>query len=196
MDRMGETVDSDYNPAPRFLKQIGSKLLAWMIGGAALILFIASSVRHALFQSGAFDLGYFDQSAYLISQGQPPIVSFWGFHFLGGHADWMVYPLALLYRIYPDVHWLFAVQAIALALGALPTYHLARQSGIKETQAITLAAVYLLYPLVFNLNLFDFHPEVMALPVLLAAVLAARTNRIGGFIACTVLFWGVGMHCR
>jgi uncharacterized membrane protein len=29
----------------------------------------------------------------------------------------------------------------------------------------------------FNINLFDFHPEVMALPALLAAILAARQSK-------------------
>lgn len=167
-----------------------NKALAWMIGVSALILFACSSLRHALFQSSAFDLGYFDQAIYLISQGQPPIVSFWGYHFLGGHADWVLYLLSLLYKIYPDVHWLFAVQAAALALGALPTWHLARGAGLKEAQAIAMAAVYLLYPLVFNINLFDFHPEVLALPALIGAILAARLARTGWFCLSIIFILG------
>lgn len=166
--------------------------VGWLVGLSAILLFVCSSVRHALFQSSAFDLGYFDQAIYLISQGESPIVSFWGYHFLGGHADWVLYGLALLYKIYPAVHWLFAVQALALALGALPTWHLARQAGLKASQARAIAVAYLLYPLVFNLNLFDFHAEVMALPALLGAVLAARLNRPGWF--CLAIFFILG--CR
>lgn len=161
-----------------------------MIAVSAIVLFVGSSVRHALFRSSAFDLGWFDQAVYLISQGQPPIVSFAGFHILGDHAAWIFYPLALLYRIYPTVHWLFAVQAIALAIGALPTWHLARQAGLKDAMATTIAAVYLLYPLVFNVNLYDFHPETIAVPALLGAVLAARTGRIGWFCGLIVLTLG------
>ncbi len=164
--------------------------LTWMIGGSVLLLFGCSSLRHALYQSSAFDLGYFDQAIYLISQGQTPIVSFWGYHFMGGHADWILYGLALLYKIHPNVHWLFAVQAVALALGALPTFYLARQAGLKESQATAMAGVYLLYPLVFNLNLFDFHPEVMALPAILGAILAARLNRLGWFCASVAFILG------
>ena len=145
-----------------------------IIGVAAAILFICSSVRHALFQSNAWDLGIFDQAVYLISQGQSPISSFLDFHILGDHAALILYPLALLYKIHPDVHWLLAVQAVALALGALPTWRLALQAGLKASQAVAIAFVYLLYPLVFNLNLFDFHPEVIALPAIFWAVLAAR----------------------
>lgn len=148
--------------------------VALMVGISALILFICSSLRHALFQSTALDLGWFDQAVYLISKGQPPIVSFSGFHILGDHAAWIFYPLSLFYCIYPDVHWLFAVQAVALALGAWPTWSLALQAGLKESLAVAMAAVYLLYPLIFNINLFDFHPEVIALPAMLGAIWAAR----------------------
>jgi uncharacterized membrane protein len=143
-----------------------------------------------LFQSSVFDLGYFDQAIYLISQGKTPIVSFWGYHFMGGHADWILYFLALPYKIYPDVRWLFVIQAVALALGALPTWQIARQAGLKETQALAMSAVYLLYPLVFNLNLFDFHPEVMALPAILGAILAARKGRIGWFCLSIIFILG------
>jgi len=167
-----------------------SKALAGIILVSVSILFVCSSLRHALFQSSAFDLGYFDQAIYLIAQGKTPIVSFWGYHFLGGHADWILYLLALPYKIYPDIHWLFAIQAVALALGALPTWHIARQAGLKETQALAMAAVYLLYPLVFNLNLFDFHPEVMALPALLGAILAARNRRMGWFCLSIIFILG------
>ena len=166
------------------------KTVGWMMGVSALILFLCSSLRHALFQSTAYDLGWFDQAIYLISQGQPPIISFYGIHLLGGHAEWIVYLLARLYKIYPTVYWLFAVQAISLAIGAWPTWSLARQSGLKESVAIAMASAYLLYPLIFNLNLFDFHPEVMALPIFLAVILAARLNRIGWFCVGTILILG------
>ena len=164
--------------------------LGWMIGATALILFACSSLRHALFQSNAWDLGIFDNAVYLISQGQQPFVAFRGLHILGDHAAWILYPLALLYKIYPDVHWLFAVQAISLALAALPIWQLARQAGLKETQATAMAVAYLLYPLIFNVNLFDFHPEVIALPAILGAILAARKDKILWFSLAILVILG------
>ena len=157
------------------------RTISFLIGISTLILFVCSSLRHALFQSNALDLGIFDNALYLISQGQEPFVVFRGIHILGDHAAFILYPLALLYKVYPDVHWLFAIQAIALSLGALPTWYLARHAGLKETQATAIACAYLLYPLVFNVNLFDFHPEVIAIPAILAAVLAARLGHLGWF---------------
>ena len=164
--------------------------IGWIVGIAALVFFACSSFRHALFQSGAFDLGFFDNAIYLISQGQRPFVTFNSIHILGDHAAYLLYPLALLYKIVSNIHWLFAVQAVALALGAMPTFYLAKEAGLTKAQAVDMAAVYLLYPLVFNVNLFDFHPEVMALPAILAAVLAARLDRIGWFCLCIIVILG------
>jgi uncharacterized membrane protein len=153
---------------------------------AGTILFVASSLRHWLYQSHGYDLGWFDQAVYLISTGQNPIVSFGGFHILGDHAAIIFYPIALLYKIYPDVHWLFAIQAIALAGAGVPLYHLSLQAGINRHQATTIVFAYLLYPLVFNKSLFDFHTEVIAIPCFFMAVLAARSKRIVTFILALV----------
>ena len=153
----------------------------------SLIFYLCSSTRHALFESNAFELGIYDQVAYLISQGQTPFSSFLEIHHMGNHAAWVMYFVALLYKIYPEVHWLLLVQAVSLALGALPTWSLARQAGLNNSIAWAIACIYLLYPLVFNVNLFDFHPEVIALPALLAAILAARLNKTVWFCAAIVL---------
>ncbi|MCC3422284.1 MAG: DUF2079 domain-containing protein, partial [Microcoleus sp. PH2017_07_MST_O_A] len=61
------------------------------------------------------------------------------------------------------------------------------QAGLKNSIAWAIACIYLFYPLVFNVNLFDFHPEVIALPALLAAILAARLNKTLWFCAAIVL---------
>ena len=157
---------------------------------ATLIFFICSSLRHAFFYSTGFDLGIYDQVVYLISQGESPISSFLGYHHLGNHAAWAVYPLGLFYMIYPDVHWLLLLQAICLALGSWPTWCLARLAGLNQGQAVAIAISYLLHPVIFNLNLFDFHPEVMALPAILGAILAARLKRIFWF--CIAIIWVLG----
>jgi uncharacterized membrane protein len=188
MESSADSIKASGNDTEKLTRaRLMPKAVGWMIGVSALILFVCSSVRHALFQSSAFDLGIYDQVIYLMSQGQPPISSFLGFHHLGNHTAYSVYLLGLLYKIYPTIHWLFAVQAIGLSLGALPLWHLARQAGLKESQATAMSAVYLLYPLIFNLNIFDFHPEVMAVSVILGAVLAARLGKIAWF-CCAIIF--------
>ena len=154
---------------------------------STLVLFSCASLRHWLFQSNALDLGWFDQSLYLISQGKPPIVSFSDDHILGDHAAFIFYPLSLFYIIYPNVHWLFFVQAIALSIAIFPLWLLAKRAGLKDNLALTIIGVYLLYPLIFNVNLFDFHSEVIALPAIFLAVLAARLHKFIQFLVAILL---------
>lgn len=168
------------------------KRLVQLTAISAIGLFLCSSIKHGLLASGAYDLGYFDQATYLISQGQEPIVSFWGYHFLGGHADWILYPIALLYKLLPTVQWLFAIQALALASGHLGAWMLATQARLKGLEAWSIVFAYGLYPLVFNLNLFDFHPEVIALPLLMVAVWAARADRLWIYAGVLILI----LACR
>jgi len=160
-----------------------------IIGISALILFISSIIRHELFNSSG-DLAFFDQTVYLVSQGELPISSVLGFHILADHSAWILYPIALLYKIYPHVYWLFAVQSIALSLGAFPTYLLAIQAGLKENQAIAIVIVYLLYPVLYNSNLCDFHPDTIAVPAILTAVLAARKGKLIWFCISVLIVLG------
>ncbi len=163
--------------------------IGWMIGVGTLILFTASSLRHFLFQSTALDLAVFDQWIYLTSQGLPPISSFFGFHMIGDHAAFILYLIALPYRIYPNVHWLFAIQAFALAIGCLPIYTLSLQTGLSVTYARAIAVSYLLYPALFNINFFtDFRPEAIAVTAILWAMwagIAGKTRQL--IIAITLI---------
>lgn len=174
----------------KFFKLTPPPILIVIMAVTMVFFFLISLIRHSLFRSTGFDLGIYDQVIYLISQGLTPLSSILGFHHLGNHAAWAVYPLALLYKIYPSVCWLFFVQAIFLTLGAWPVWGLARLANLSEKSSITLALVYLLYPVIFNVNLFDFHPEVMSIPILIWAILAAKLDKIFWFILAII--WVLG----
>lgn len=156
---------------------------------STLILLASSIARHELFNSSG-DLAFFDQCIYLISQGKPPISSVLGFHILADHAAWILYFIALLYKIYPTIYWLFIVQSLALASGSIPIYILSKKAGLKQNQAIIISVIYLLYPVIYNSNLCDFHPDTIAVLGILTAVLAARTRKIGWFCISILIVLG------
>ena len=145
-----------------------------------LVLFFFSSFRHSLFHSGAGDLGIFDQGVYLISQGISPVSSIITekIHILADHAALILYPLSILYKIYPNVYWLFLVQAIALSIGVIPVFKLAIHHEVSHRQGYLLALIYTLSQVIFNANLFDFHPDVIAVPFFLWSVLWARLGKV------------------
>jgi len=163
-------------PGTRWLGPV--MIVAWGILAAAAL------ARHSLNASNLFDLGIFDQALWLISRGLPPISTTLGFHILGDHASLALYPLAALYWLPRPLFWLLCLQALALALIPLPVLRLARQAGLDNRWALTAAATSLLYPAVFNLSLYEFHPEVLAVPLLLTATWAGLEGRHGVLAIC------------
>jgi uncharacterized membrane protein len=159
-----------------------------LVSLTSLIFFGFSSLRLALFRAGT-DLAFFDQLLYLRSQGLPPVSSLLeGVHLIGDHGAFVLYPISLLYSIYPDIHWLLAVQALALALGAIPVYALSLESGLSVGYARAIAASYVLYPALFNINFYtEFRSETIAVPALLWAVWAGKTGRLWQLVFSVLL---------
>ncbi len=151
-----------------------------------LVLLSSSLAHHMLFQSTLWDLGIFSQAVFLISRGETPLITTLGFHILSDHASVILYPLAILYWLWPRLEILFVVQSLSFALGTLFIYNLAKQKNLNEQWSLVGAACYLLYPALFNINLFDFHPEAIAVPALLWAVQAGITRRPWQ-LACAIL---------
>ncbi|MBU6427398.1 MAG: DUF2079 domain-containing protein [Cyanobacteria bacterium REEB65] len=169
----------------------GRRVVAWVVVAAG-VLALCGWLRHALLWSNLYDLGIFDQAIYLISRGLPPVSTTLGFPILGDHASFILYPIALLYRLRPTVDWLFILQGLGLAAGALPIAALARDVGLEASWQAALAGAYLLYPAVFNVALYDFHPETLAVPALLWAVVWGRQGRWFPFV-CACLW---AMSCK
>jgi uncharacterized membrane protein len=151
-----------------------------------LVLFFSSLTRHMLFQSTLWDLGIFSQAAFLISRGEIPLITTLGLHILSDHASVILYPLAIFYWLWPGPEILFVVQSLSFALGSIFIYNLAKQKDLSEDWALVGVAYYLLSPVLFNANLCDFHPDVLAVPALLWAVQAGLTRRPWQLV-CAVL---------
>ncbi len=138
---------------------------------------MCSAARHSLLQSNAYDLGLFDQWIWLVSQGLPPYSSMEGVHLLADHGAWALYLAALPYQLHSSVQWLFASQALGLSLTAIPLWYLGKQAGLKEKLCWLICGIWWLQPVVFNANLFDFHPEVWIMPALAGCYWASRAEK-------------------
>jgi uncharacterized membrane protein len=141
--------------------------------------------RHRGFGSRAFDLGIYDQALWLISAGYPPVVTIRGLHILGDHFTPILYPLALLYRLGGGTETLLWVQTIALALGAVPLHRMGTRLSRSPGVGLVAGGLYLLYPPLRGVNLFDFHPIALAVPGLLFALdFAFQRRAIPFLLAC------------
>ena len=165
----------------------------WLVCALLVGLFWSlAALRHTLLQSNGFDLGIYDQVAWQMSQGLEPRSTLIKLHHMGNHGAWVFYAITPLYWLAPSVHWLFLTQAVGLILTAWPLWHVAAQAGLKVRWRWLICGLWWLQPVVFNVNLFDFHPETWAMPLLALAIWANRAERRWLWLAC--LFAAMG--CR
>src|SRR5438034_3846398 len=106
------------------------KVLLWSAIAAYAAAFSALSVlRHRAFQTGRFDLGNMVQAVWSTAHGHPLRITGLrgdGISRLAAHFDPILAVFAPLWLLWPSPDLLLVSQAIAVALGALPVFWLAR----------------------------------------------------------------------
>ena len=164
--------------------------LWWCSAVLGLLGWGCSALRHHLLQSNAYDLGLFDQWAWLIGRGLEPVSSMEHVHVLADHGAWLLYGAGAAYGLLPSVHWLFASQAIALSFTAIPIWWLSQQAGLSPKHCWLACALWWLQPVVFNTILFDFHPETWVMPAFALALWAERAEKPRLWFALLLLMLG------
>jgi uncharacterized membrane protein len=155
---------------------------AFVAGFSWLVLY-----KHAHLGTRAFDLAIFDQGLWLLSEGETPFVTVRGLHLFGDHSSFIMIPLVPLYWIWPDVRVLLVLTVLAMAAGGALVYAAARAENINPWPAAAMGVGFLLLPAV-QWQVWDtFHPEVLAVPLLLAAYLLTLRNHPGGALGLLAL---------
>lgn len=147
-------------------------LLAVGIGAYAAGFAALSVLRHDAFFTGRFDLGNMVQAVWSTAHGHPLRMT--GLHGaqisrLGAHVDPILVLFAPLWWLWPSPDLLLVAQAVAVALGAVPVFWLARKHLGSARAALGFGLAYLLYPATGWLTLNEFHPVALATPLLLFA---------------------------
>jgi uncharacterized membrane protein len=163
-----------FRPTTRIL--LAGAIAAYAAGFAAL-----SALRHEAFITGRFDLGNMVQAVWSTAHGDPlRMTSLRGDQIsrLAAHVDPILVLFAPLWWIWPSPQMLLAVQAIVIALGAVPVFLLARKHLASSRAALGFALAYLLYPATGWLTLNEFHPVALATPLLLFAFWCLDEERL------------------
>jgi uncharacterized membrane protein len=158
--------------------------VAYGAGYAAL-----SVLRHRAFTTGRFDLGNMVQAVWWTAHGH--LLRMTNLHGeqisrLAAHVDPLLAVFSPLWWIWPSPDLLLVVQALAIAVGALPVYWLARKHLGSPRAALGFALAYLLYPATGWLTLNEFHPVALATPLLLFAFWFLDNDRLLPFALCAV----------
>ena len=158
--------------------------MAYAAGFSAL-----STLRHMSFATGRFDLGNMVQAVWATAHGHPlAVTDLEGEQIsrLAAHVDPILVVFAPLWWVWPSPAMLLTAQAIAIAIGALPVFWLARKHLASDRAALAFALAYLLYPAVQWLTLNEFHPVALAAPLLLFALWYLDEGRLLPFAAFAV----------
>lgn len=145
---------------------------------SAIAVFSAFALaRHRAYQSAAYDFGFFDQVVWNTSRGDWFETSFVEYNFLGQHFEPVLLLFAGLYRLGAGPETMLLAQSLCAGAAAIPLFHAtSRLTGSRGT-GLALAIAYLLNPALHRALDFDFHPEVMAFPLVFGAVYLIAVSR-------------------
>ena len=161
-------------PAPD-LRRPG-RLVAAGVVVYTLVFSLISLGQHWTFRTHAMDLGYYVQVVWMLGHGLTPHETLLEQHAWAGHLSPILYLLAPLGRLPRVAEALLVFQALALALGAVPLYLMARPR-LGAAMASALAVLYLLNPSLHGITTKDFHTAALAIPLLLTAMCAVDDGR-------------------
>ncbi len=161
----------------RFLARHAGALALGLAALYALGYSWVSILKYRAYQYDDFDLAIFVQALSGIPRGTL-YSSIRGMSWLGDHSSLLLFPLAPLFAVAPHPVTLLVIQSLALGLGALPVFWLARRELGDPGLGLGCAALYLLQPALGYVNLYEFHPEALCTPLLLLAFLQLREGRL------------------
>jgi uncharacterized membrane protein len=149
--------------------------LAGLVAAYIVVFGSLTWAQQSNYGTFGFDMGIYDQGIWLLSRFKEPFVTVRGLNYFGHHLN----PITLLfvpaYWLGAGPHFLYLVETVWMALGAVPLWLLARDRLASGWAAVVLAACYLLYPSLEWINWWHFHPDALIItPLLFAYWLATR----------------------
>lgn len=154
----------------------------WLAALVFCAVVIADSwFRWWSFQYTTFDLAFYTQGLWLAGQGKSH-VSLLDVPLMGNHQEPIVFLLLPFFKIWSHPMLLVIVQTVLLATMPFTGWRIARHLEFGPGASMWLGIATLLAPATGFFALHEFHPEVLAAPLLLL-MLEARLKEILG------LFW-------
>jgi uncharacterized membrane protein len=146
--------------------------------------------RHDSLQSYLNDLGSCDQIIWNIVHGHffDNSSNMLGVrNYLSAHFSLIMLFFAPFYAIIANPKWLLFFQALAVGLGAVPVYLLAKEKSKNYWVALVFLSSYLLNPFLQNALLYDFHEVVLAVGFASWAFYFLEKKNNRAFIICSIL---------
>jgi len=184
-------VDIGVFMSERHVHRLSGLQTVWTAAGVyALVLSFACYAKYVTFGYDDFDLAVHSQSVWGILHGNLHS-SILSIPFLGNHFAPILLLIAPLYIVFPSPVLLLVVQSAVLAFGSVGIYLFGRRR-LPESWAVAIALLYLVYPPLLYMNMYEFHPIALATTALIFALYFYEATRFLQFMACCML----GMMCQ
>ena len=148
--------------------------------------------QHENFGTFGYDMGLYDQGIWLVSRFKDPFVTIRGLDFFAHHVNLITLLFVPAYWLGAGPHFLYLVETVWMALGALPLFLLARDRLESGWLAVAVAGSFLLYPALEWINWWHFHPDALIITPLLFAWWLATRRRWGWFAVAVA----VALACK
>lgn len=141
-----------------------SELLLWGMVAAYIVAFFSFCwLRFISFGYYDWDLAVYSQIIFNVSRGDL-FNSLLGVNFLGHHAHFLAFPLALIYKAWPHPVTLLFLQTAALGGAAVPLFYLAR-IFLSPRWALLTCFLYLFhvgtaYSIIYEFHFTSFAPLI------------------------------------
>jgi uncharacterized membrane protein len=167
-------------------------VLGLLVGVYVLVFGRLTWAQHANFGTFGYDMGLYDQGIWLLSRFEEPFVTIRGLYFFEHHVNLVTLLFVPAYWLGAGPIFLYQVETVWMAAGAVPLFLLARDRLGGGWPAVAVAACFLLYPWLGWVNWWHFHPDALAITPLLFAWWLAGRRRWGWFAVAV----GVALACK
>jgi len=161
----------------------------------SLIMIHLSFVKFRYFRYTSFDLGIFTQSLAGFLHGRPLFNTVeWQLYGVSNHFGVHFQPILFLlvpvFRLFPSAKTLLVVQSLALGTSVILAYFFAKKV-LNERLALALTGLYAFNSSLIGINLFEFHPVSLAVPLFLLAAMFLADGRERAFFATSAVLLSV-----
>lgn len=167
----------------RLNSEFSDRTLPFVLAGVLFLILAGLALARVRSYEPSESLARYVQASWLLQEGLPVkltiVRSLTGDPVELADLDGalVMYPLGRLAAFLPTAETLVVLQSAALAYGVLPLWRIARRlADLRVGAALAVVVGYGLFPPLHVMNLDGFHPQVLAVPVLISVAYRALSG--------------------
>ncbi len=161
-------------------------------GGAVMVFFACVTIAARYYQlyAPAYDFGIFSQMFENMKDGFFPLTTVergYELSHFAVHFSPAYYIMLPFYMLFPHPVTLEVLQGIAVTVGVIPAFLIARKYGLSKTSCAAIGLIFCFYPAFIGGCRYDMHENCLLVPFLMWLFWAIERERYGYMAVFTLL---------